>query len=129
MKIGISGAEGSFSEQAAKEYCQAEGIENPELVYLTFVDAVLTALEAGEIDRGIFAIENSNGGVVTEYLPAIAAHRFSIQKIFEMEVAHALLARGGTRKEEIRIIISQNQALRQCRMYVKRMFPSAEVVE
>ena len=26
---------------------------------------------------GIFAIENSNGEVVTEYLPAIAKHRFS----------------------------------------------------
>ncbi|MBU6323512.1 MAG: hypothetical protein KGI41_01495 [Patescibacteria group bacterium] len=129
MKIGISGAQGSFSEQAAGQYCRENGIDSPELVYLTFVEQVLEALEKGEIDLGIFAIENSNGGVVTEYLPAIGRHRFDIVKIFEMNVEHMLLALPGTKREEVKRIVSQNQALRQCRMYLKRVWADADVEE
>ncbi len=129
MIIGISGARGSFSEEAAGQYCREAGIEKPELIYLTFVEQVLEALEKGDIDMGIFAIENSNGGVVTEYLPAIAKHRFSIEKIFEMNVQHMLLALPGTKREHVKRIVSQNQALRQCRMYLKRVWPEADVEE
>ena len=129
MKIGISGAKGSFSEEAARQYCRAENIENAEFEYLIFVEKVLGALEKGDIDLGIFAIENSNGGVVTEYLPAIAAHRFKIKKIFEMDVRHMLLALPSAKREDIKTIVSQNQALRQCRMYLKRIWPSAEITE
>lgn len=34
MRIAVSGAHGSFSEVAGKEYCRVQGIENPELLYL-----------------------------------------------------------------------------------------------
>jgi prephenate dehydratase len=129
MKIGISGAQGSFTEAAAKLYILDNRIPETELVYLTFVENVLESLEKGEIDLGVFAIENSNGGVVTEYLPAIGAHRFGIQKIFEMKVEHMLLVRPGTTAAKIKKIVSQNQALRQCRMYIKRVWPDAEVIE
>ena len=129
MVIGISGAEGSFSEEAARQYCREQGIADTRLEYLTFVEDVLSELERGGIDLGIFAIENSNGGVVTEYLPAIAAHRFEIRKIFEMNVQHMLLAVPGAKAPDIKRIVSQNQALRQCRMYLKRVWPEADVVE
>ncbi|MBP6860602.1 MAG: hypothetical protein KBC38_03530 [Candidatus Pacebacteria bacterium] len=129
MKIGVSGAKGSFTEQAANQYCRENGVEGAEIVYLTFVEQVLEALESGQIDTGIFAIENSNGGVVTEYLPAIAAHRFRIERIFEMNVEHMLMVLPGTRREEVKQIVSQNQALRQCRLYIKRVWPDADVKE
>lgn len=129
MKIGISGAEGSFSEAATRQYCREQGIENAEFVYLAFVENVLSALEAGEIDLGVFAIENSNGGFVTEYLPAIAAHTFKPKKLIELNVEHMLLVAPGTKAADVRRIVSQRQALRQCRMYVKRIWPDAEVEE
>lgn len=129
MKIGISGAKGSFSEEAARQYIATEGIEKPELVYLTFVKEVLEALDAGTIDKGIFAIENSNGGVVTEYLPDIAAHRFTLEKLFELNVQHMLLVLPHTKATEIQKIVSQKQALRQCRMYLQRVWPEADIVE
>ncbi len=129
MRIGISGAAGSFSETAALTYAKDAGINAPELQYLTEASAVLDAVEAGSVDVGIFAIENSNGGVVTEYLPAIAEHRFRVDKIFEIPVDHALLVKKGTNASNVTKIVSQRQALRQCRMYLARHWPNIEVGE
>ncbi len=129
LTIGISGAKGSFSEEAGRTFAKEEKIENPEFSYLTKADDVLEALEEGKIDIGIFAIENSNGGVVTEYLPAIAKHRFSIRKIFEIPVNHMLLVKQSTKAADITAVVSQKQALRQCRMYLRRQWPEVEVQE
>lgn len=129
MKIGISGGRGSFSEEAALQYCHKHGITDPEFEYLVFVEQVLSALEAGMIEVGIFAIENSNGGVVLEYLPAIGAHRFKMEAIFEVQVRHMLLVQPGTKREDITAVTSQKQALQQCRMYLKREWPEADVQE
>lgn len=131
MRIGISGAKGSFSEEAARLYRAKFLVSNEEndLAYLTVAEEVLQALENGDVELGIFAIENSNGGVVTEYLPAIGRHRFEIEKIFEMDVHHHLLVRPGTKAADIATIASQGQALKQCRMYLKRSWPAVELQE
>ena len=126
MRIGISGVAGSFTEAAANTYA---GDTPVELEFLTHAGAVLDAVVEGRVEVGIFAIENSNGGVVTEYLPAIAEHQFSIDKIFEIPVDHMLLVQKGTHASDITTIVSQRQALRQCRMYLARQWPNVEVQE
>ncbi len=129
MKIGLAGVMGSFSEEAALLYVKNDHIQSPELVYLSTTENVLSALEKGEIETGIFAIENSNGGVVTEYLSAIAAHRFLFEKLFEIQVSHMLITLPGKNREDIKKIVSQRQALRQCRIYTARVWPDAEILE
>lgn len=126
MRVGISGVAGSFTEAAARTYL---GDQNAELEFLTHAGAVLDAVAEGRVAVGIFAIENSNGGVVTEYLPAIAEHQFSIDKIFEIPVDHMLLVKKGVHAADVTKIVSQRQALRQCRMYLQRQWPSIEVGE
>lgn len=127
LKIGVSGARGSFSEQAALEYMKKYNGETGELAYLVSVENVLTALERGEIERGIFPIENSNGGIVIEAVYAMAKHLFSIERLFEIDVHHNLLAVKGVRTDEITKIVSHDQALKQCRMYLKRRWPGVEI--
>lgn len=129
MKVGISGAKGSFSEEASHFYCDKNGIDDVEREYLIHVENVLTAIENGSIDLGIFAIENSNGGVVIEYLPSIARHRFKIEDIFEIDVHHNLLVVQGTIAKDITTITTQDQAMRQCRTYIKRKWPNVEFEE
>src|SRR3989344_1842231 len=127
MKIGIMGARGSFSEEAARVYAMKEGIQKPEIAYLITAEKVLTALEAGEIDLAIFPIENSNGGIVIEAVYAMAKHNFDIKKIFEIDVHHTLLAKPGINPGEITKITSHDQALKQCRMYLTRRWPGVEI--
>jgi len=129
MKIGVSGGVGSFSEEAALEYCREEKIQNFELGYLISVENVLTALDKKEIDLGIFPIENSNGGVVLEAIYAMARHIFEIVKLFEIDVRHNLLVLPNIKKEEIKRIVSHDQALKQCRIYLKRKWPGVELQE
>jgi len=129
IKIGVSGGIGSFSEEAALEYCREEKIQNFEISYLVSVENVLTALDKKEIGLGIFPIENSNGGVVLEAIYAMAKHIFEIIKLFEIDVRHNLLTLPGSQKKEIKRIISHDQALKQCRMYLKRKWPGIELKE
>ncbi len=128
MKIGVMGAKGSFSEQAGELYIEQEGIEGAEIVPLVSAENVLTALKNKDIDKGIFPIENSNGGIVIEAVHAMAAHTFEIEKMFELDVHHMLITKPGVTASHITTICSHDQALKQCRMYVKRIWPDADVV-
>ncbi len=129
IKIGISGAEGSFSEEAANCYCQKNNIAEHKLAYLVSVENVLSALNKKEINFGIFPIENSNGGIVIESVYAMSRHTFKIKELFEIPVIHCLLVKPGTRKEAIKNIASHDQALKQCKMYLKRIWAEAHLQE
>lgn len=127
--IGVSGARGSFSEAAAKEYCRKNTIENYELEYLISVENVLSALDESKIDMGIFPIENSNGGIVIESVYAMSRHLFDIKELFEIPVIHCLLVMPGMKGEDIKTVASHDQALKQCKMFLRRRFPTAEIIE
>ena len=122
------GAKGSFSEKAGETYIAQEGIHNGEILPLISAEAVLTAVENMACDKGIFPIENSNGGIVIEAVHAMAKHRFTIEKMFELDIHHMLLVKPGVTASHVTAISSHDQALKQCRMYIKRVWPDAEVV-
>ena len=121
------GAHGSFSEQAGEEYLRVEGISDGVIVPLVTAEAVLSAVENGEVDRGIFPIENSNGGIVIEAVHAMAKHQFTIERMFEIDVHHNLLVLPGVIASEVTEITSHDQAIKQCRMYLKRVWPDADI--
>lgn len=127
MTIGVMGAVGSFSEKAAEQYTETHALTNTTIVPLVSAESVLSAVEAGEIDLGIFPIENSNGGVVTEAVHAMAAHRFTIERMFELDVHHMLLVREGVTASQVSTICSHDQAIKQCRMYLRRIWPDAQI--
>jgi prephenate dehydratase len=127
--IGVSGNQGSFSEEAAVYYCQKNSISDYDLSYLTSVENVLVALDKREVEKGIFPIENSNGGIVIEAVYAMSKHIFTIEKMFEIDIKMNLMAKSGTKIEDIKKITSHQQALRQCRMYLKRKYPDVELAE
>lgn len=128
MTIGIMGAQGSFSEEAARTYMAKEQA-TAELDYLISAENVLSALEAGTIDLGIFPIENSNGGIVIEAVHAMAKHRFQVKKMFEIDIHQNLLVKKGVNAEQVTAITSHDQALKQCRMYLKRRWAGVELTE
>lgn len=129
MRIGIMGAAGSFSEEAARKYIEKESIANAEIQYLVSAEKVLTSLEAGESELGIFPIENSNGGIVIEAVHAMASHRFKVKTLFEIDVHQNLMVKKGVNPDQITAITSHDQALKQCRMYLKRKWPGIDLQE
>jgi prephenate dehydratase len=128
MNIGVMGAFGSFSEKAAEEYITNNSLTSASIVPLVSAEKVLQAIDARTIDRGILPIENSNGGIVLEVVYAMAAHRFHVLELFEHDVHHMLLVSPGVTSSHITAISSHDQAIKQCRMYLQRLWPDAEVV-
>ena len=128
MKIGVMGARGSFSEKAGEDYIKHQNIQDGTIVPLISAEAVLKALEDTAIDIGIFPIENSNGGIVIEAVHAMAKYRFEIQGMFDIDVHHMLLVKPGITTSHITTICSHDQALKQCRMYLKRVWGDADIL-
>lgn len=129
MIVGVSGAKGSFSEAAAREYLKKQNIKKYKIEYLISVENVLNNLDNNKINLGVFPIENSNGGIVIEAVHAMAKYTFNIKELFEIPVIHCLLAQKNVNKKDIKTIASHDQALKQCKMYIKRIWPKSEIKE
>jgi len=127
--IGIQGIEVSFSEEAAKSYCQKFGITDFELEYLVSSMNVLDGLTKKTIDTGIFAMENAQGGVVIESVEALAKNQCKIIDMFYVEISQNLLAKDNIALGDIEEIHSHEQALKQCKDYLAEKFWSKKLVE
>ena len=129
MKIGIMGALGSFTEQAALQYVQTQKLENTSIVPLVEIESVLTAIEAGDVDMVIFPIQNSLSGIVESSIHGLSQHICTITDFFELEVNQNLLVLPGTTSAQISQITSQRPAIGQCTSYLTRAWEGTPVTE
>lgn len=127
--IGIQGGKGSFSEEAAHTFSQNHGLEDISIEYLISSEAVLAAVENGDVDYGIFAMENAQGGVVIESVEALAIHRCQIIEMFHISISQNLLGKPGMNVGDITEIHSHQQALRQCKDYLSEHFWTRPLIE
>jgi len=128
-KIGIQGAQGSFSEEAANIFIKNHGLKNVKIEYLITSENVIDSIEKNKIDYGIFAMENAQGGVVIESVEALSRHRCDIAEMFYVEISQCLLAHHGVNLGDITEIHSHQQALRQCREYLSENFWTRPLIE
>ena len=129
IKIGIQGGQGSFSEEAANIFCKNHGLTNFKIIYQISSEHVLSEVETGKTDYGIFAMENAQGGVVIESVEALALHKCKIIEMFYMPIEQNLLALDGINIGDITEIHSHQQALRQCKDYLSENFWSRPLIE
>ena len=127
--IGVSGAKGSFSEEAAEYYCSEEGIEDYKISYLIDMEGVLKALNRGKINIGIFPIVNSTGGMVEQAVVAMGRYPFKLKKIFPILIRHCLLVKPGVKIKDIKKIYSHSQAIKQCEKHLRNKFRGADINE
>lgn len=128
LSIGVSGDEGSFSEEAGLLYSERAGI-SPTLSYLIDMEGVLSAVESGAVDLGVFPVANMRGGLVRPAFVAMGQHSFAVVDDMWMEVNQCLITKPGTTADMVQKIVSHPQALAQCQDYLARRFPSAEQIE
>ena len=128
ITLAVSGDEGSFSEEAGLLYCSREGVEGI-LTYAIDMEGVLLRVESGEVERGIFPVVNSRGGLVQTALEAMGRHPFALQDELWLEVQQCLLTLSGTERGQITQIVSHPQAISQCERYLRREFPAVQLIE
>ncbi len=124
---GYLGPEGTHCEEALSAYL---GGSKYKAVPFSGIDRVIMALMTGEITHGMVPLENSTEGTVNITLDLMmTAPELKITGEIIMPVRHNLLARPGTKKEDITAVISHPQALAQCRKYLAEHLPQASVYE
>ena len=122
MVVGIQGGRGSFNEDAARYYMSRTPEVRCEIVYLHTTERVLRALHEGEVDRGVFAIHNSVGGMVGESVTAMARYRFAIVEEFAIKISHALMIAGTADFSKVDTVMAHPQVLRQCRTNLEKKY-------
>ncbi|MGC4091405.1 MAG: prephenate dehydratase [Polyangiaceae bacterium] len=121
--VAYMGPSGTFSHIAAHSAfgLGARYIETPT------IGAVLEAVARGTATYGVAPIENSTEGGVTATLDAFLELDVMIQREFVIEVTQCLLGRERD-LGKIRRVYSHPQPLAQCRSWLSRHLPQAEIV-
>jgi chorismate mutase/prephenate dehydratase len=91
------------------------------------VSDIFTAVEKGETDYAVIPIENSTEGSVREALDSFIESDLKIVAQIYLEISHALISNSPL--ENIERVYSKDQALAQCRHWLQRHLPHAQLVD
>jgi len=116
MRIGFQGETGAYSEKAARELLGPRIVSRP---YESFED-VFKAVASREVDYAVVPIENSLGGSIHANFDLLLRYDLHIIAEHEFRVEHSLLALPGTKRDQIKRVMSHPQALAQCDNYLRQ---------
>lgn len=120
------GPAGTFTEAALM---QVPGAADAIRVPSTNVNTALDKVRDGSADAAMVPIENSVEGGVTATLDAIATgQELRILREALVPISFVLVARPGTRIEDIRRISTHSHAWAQCRLWAEKNIPNAEYI-
>ena len=123
-KIAFLGPIGTYTDEASYLYAPSA-----ERVPFASLGLVTSALEEGNVDEAVVPIENSLGGTVIEVVDfLIASEKSQIKDEFLLPIDHCLITRPGVRLSDIRVVVSKQEALTQCRQFLARELRFAEQV-
>ena len=114
--VACQGIEGAYSQLATEKLFTA-----PSIMYFQDYKSVFNAVEKGLCKYGVLPIENSSHGSVGEVYDLMRHHNCYINKCYKLRVSHKLLARNGVKLENVREIISHEQAIGQCSEFLNSL--------
>ena len=122
-RIGFLGPPGTFHEQALLS--QPDLVEH-DLRPLPSIPEVLAAVEGGDVELGFVAIENSIDGTVNVTLDTLTFETdLLIQREVVLNIELHLMAKPGTRIDQIDRVLSFPTATAQVRGFLGREVPGA----
>ena len=122
--VACQGVEGAYSQIAATKLFHVPGIS-----YFNTFEGVFRAVRDGFCDFGVLPIENSTAGSVNAVYDLLAEYRFTIVRSLRLKIDHNLLARPGVKLEDVREVISHEQAVAQCADYLDTLGVKVTVFE
>ncbi len=123
MLIAYLGPEASNTHAAAMKKFGA----SVDYHAMATISDIFTAVEKGEIDYAVIPIENSTEGSVRETLDSFVESDLKIVAQIYMEITHALISK--VPLEQITKVYSKDQALAQCRHWLQRHLPHAQLID
>lgn len=123
LKVGFLGPEGTFTQAAVYKHF---GHSVRALPFGT-IDEVFQEVECGAADFGVVPIENSTEGTVNNTLDMFLTSPLKIGGEIELRIEQHLLGRMSS-LEAIERICAHEQALAQCRGWVREYLPQVELI-
>ena len=127
-KFGILGPKGTHSEEAAlwlKKFLR----EDFRLEICADIFDVLTAVSEKNLDAGFVPVENSLEGSINVTLDILArSDTLTVARELVWPVKNFLLTKPNVEVDAVRKIFSHAQPLAQCRNFLRKNFPDAEIV-
>ncbi|MCR5758655.1 MAG: prephenate dehydratase [Selenomonas sp.] len=124
--MGVLGPAGTHSEAAAVYLKNQTGEDYRLLLYMDIFDC-LQAVENGEVDSALVPVENSLEGAINITLDTLArSGQLTVWRELIWPVHNQLLAR---RRGEIKRIYSHAQPISQCRDFLQKNYPRAELIK
>lgn len=123
LKIGFLGPEGTFTQSAVYKHF---GHSVRALPFGT-IDEVFQEVENGAADFGVVPIENSTEGTVNNTLDMFLTSPLKIGGEIELRIEQHLIGRMAS-LESIERICAHEQALAQCRGWLREYLPHVELI-
>ncbi len=123
LKIAYMGPQASFSNLAALKRFGSQ----MSFVACGSIPEVFLEVERGAADYGVVPVENSIEGAVTYTLDMLVDSELKICSQIILNISHNLLS--NCSKNKICKIYSNPQVLGQCRIWLQKNLPNAELVE
>lgn len=125
-KYAYLGPAGTFTEAALLQITNSDD----QLTPFANVTAALDAVRSGECEKALVPIENSVEGVVARTLDELAMGKpLVISAETTLPVAFSLMTTPQTDISKIKTIATHPHAEAQCRTYIAKHFPHAEIIE
>jgi chorismate mutase / prephenate dehydratase len=124
LRVAYLGPEGTFTQMAARHLF---GLQARYRECAT-IDAVFEAVESGDATYGVVPFENSTEGAVSMTSDALIESSLVVREEQVLPVAHCLLTRARS-LADVQTVYSHPQALGQCRSWIAKHLPRAQVVQ
>jgi len=126
IKYAYLGPAGTFTEAALLKIA----VKGDQLIAYANVTAALDAVRKGECNKALVPIENSVEGVVARTLDELASGEpLVITAETTLPVTFSLMTLEKTDIKDIKSIATHPHAESQCRSYIAKNFPNAQVIE
>ena len=122
LQVAYLGPKGTFSQAAAiKQFGHAARLQP-----CTGVKQIFAAVETGQCDYGVVAVENSTEGVVNHTLDCLVSSPLTICGELELAIELKLLLAPGAAMSSVKRICAHQQALAQSRNWLASQYPQIE---
>lgn len=123
-KIAIQGQVGSFHHTVADRW-----FHDYELVKCDTFHDVFDAVAHGTADQAVVAIENSLYGSIADVYDLLLKYKYPIVGELVEHIHLQLMAKPGVLLSDISEVYSHPVALNQCREWLEKHLPDAEIIE
>ena len=114
LRVAYSGVEGAFAHIAVKRIFP----DGMAVAYPSFEQAY-HSVEMGECDMAVLPIENSTTGEVGQVLDLMFSGQLYVNGVYDLAVIQNLLGVAGASIDDVKVVVSHAQALKQCRAYIR----------